>query len=210
VARSLVSDEPRAISLLENVAEVEAKVIASLAKPGTPALAPIEWADVPHRVLSAAWADLADPSGPGLKGLAPTVVPEIAARLGTEPNALVRQLGIVRHGEGAAQAAQAQAEGVLGAALALALKERLDANPTFISLTGQPGEPVEFHIGGEEPTSVQPFMVLARLMANELAADDWLALCHKAGVADVDLGACVQRAVAARRSERAARLAASA
>src|SRR5206468_1141856 len=84
-----------AISLIDDVPMYETKLVAMLGKAGLPATKAIEWADVVTIVLPMGWIKTAKPSAPGLEGMTPSRLPEVVSRLRTDPDVLIRQLGIV-------------------------------------------------------------------------------------------------------------------
>lgn len=196
-------DGLKAISLVDDVARLEALVIGSLLKSGTPELTPISWDDVPTRVLNTAWVELVRASRPGLEGLTPARFVEIAHRLASDPDVLARQLGVPRSGD-QPNLWRNRAESIAGSALALALDARRAASPDRLRVSARPGEPVLFHVVGDAgETSIEPFSVLSRLQSGELATGDWTAACQAAGITSDDLGAVANRAVEQRDREKA-------
>jgi hypothetical protein len=190
------ADEARAITLIDDVPRAEAAVVESMLKSGVPLPAPIEWEDVPSRVLTLGWLRVVEPSLPGLDGLTPVVFPEIALRLASDGDALVRQLGVPL-GEDA-DIARAKAEGILGAALGLVLNEHRQ-RPSEIHLSAPPGEPVVFHIRtADTEILIEPFAVLDSLKTGALEPAAWLETCQTCGIANDDLGAYCRRASRAR------------
>lgn len=193
-ASESAADEERAITLVADLPKVEAVLVQSMLKSGAPALASIGWEDVPSRILTTQWAKVTQQSLPGLDGLTPTIFPEIATRLASDPDALARQLGVYNANE--AELSRARAEGILGAALCVVLNERRQRAPDDILLTAPPGEPVVFRIG-RDPAGViiEPFSVLDSLKQGALSSVDWIERCRETGIAAEDLGACCRRVV---------------
>jgi len=180
-----MADDVRAITLLDDVPQLEQRLIWSLVNPGTPELKPIAWEEIPTRVLPVGWLEAAGASAPGLDGLTPAQLPAIAERLRADPQALARQLGI----------AAERASATLEAAIAFALVERMRVGEHGMTLTAAPGEPVVFRIRQSSGTlELLPFGSIAALATGRLSAPDWARWCDATQIADVDLGACVRAA----------------
>lgn len=192
---AFLDDDSRATTLIRDTASVEATVVASMLTKGAPPLAPIAWEDVPSRVLTISWAGVVGPSVPGLDGLTPAIFPEIASRLRTDADVLVRQLGVPRSAD-QPEFSRRSAEGILGAALALVLEEHRSRAPSAFQLSAAPGDPVTFRVATDDAElSIEPFAVLVSIRDGKIDDATWLDRCKHAGITDDDLGACARRAV---------------
>jgi heat shock protein HtpX len=191
------NDDARAITLVDDVPRLDAAVVASMLKAGAPTPAPIDWDDVPSRVLAAGWARLVQPSLSGLDGLTPAVFPEVASRLKSDPDALVRQLGVPQVGD--PEITRQRAERLLAGALAVVLNEVAARSPERVRLWAPPGEMITFRIGdGDQEILIRPFDVIGALQRGTLTMGTWLEQCRLAGIESEDLGACCRRVVEAR------------
>ena len=169
---------PRAITLLDRVDELEARLVAHVsdAKSDAPPLAAIAWSDAGPQVWTAIWRDRMRGVGDQLAGVTPAQIPAIVADL---PGAAFR-FGFAPHrqaaeqGEGSGDVVQ-----LLGTALAVAL---LDRGWTVRAL---PGESVVFSRGNE---SAEPLSDLGQLVRGELPATAWEAMCRQLALLDLDLG----------------------
>lgn len=182
-------DGAPATELLADVDAVESALLAGLARGA--ALAPIAWDAVPATVLPVGWRELVAPTAAGLAGLTPERLPEVAGDLA----ALAVRLGIVRSPSQAQEEHRGRADAVVGAAVALALLERVESGDA-LRLEAPPGEPVRFVLGATGATEIQPFAVRHRLAEGALGAEAWRAECEAAGIVGVDLGAVATRAAA--------------
>jgi heat shock protein HtpX len=176
--RAVPDAGPRAITLLDRVDELEARLVAHVsdAKSDAPPLAAIAWSEAGPQVWSAIWREKVHTAGEKLTGVTPAQIPAIVADL---PGAALR-FGFAPHrqaaeqGEGTGNVVQ-----LLGTALAVAL---LDRGWTVRAL---PGESVLFSRGSE---SAEPLSDLGRLARGELPAAAWEATCRQLGILDLDLG----------------------
>jgi hypothetical protein len=169
---------PRAITLLDRVDELEARLIAHLSDAKhAESLAAIPWSEAGPQVWTAIWRDRVRSAAEHLAGITPAQIPAIVAdtpgaavRFGFVPNREV----VEQRGDGISDVLQ-----LLGSGLATGLLER------GWTVRALPGESVVFSRGSE---SVTPFNDIGRLMRGELAATEWEATWRKLGLLDVDLG----------------------
>jgi heat shock protein HtpX len=176
-ANAVPDTGPRAITLLDRVDELEARLVAHVSdvKGETPPLAAIAWSDAGPQVWAAIWRDRIRSVGDQLSGITPAQIPAIVADL---PGAALR-FGFAPHrqaaeqGEGTGNVIQ-----LLGTAVAVAL---LDRGWTVRAL---PGESVVFSCGSE---SIEPLSDLVRLAQRELPATAWEATWRRVGLLDLDL-----------------------
>lgn len=170
-------DDPRAITLLEGLSEVEAGLIGFLAGPEA-AFEAVRWEDVGERLWRPFWRERVGHHAAAIAGLTPADLPGQAADLAP----LALRLGFAGsaeevtadHGQGAAW--------VVAAALCTALADR------GWSISALPGEDVVLQRGGDR---IQPFTLMRDLDTGTVSRGDWLLLCERAGIATLDLGAAV-------------------
>jgi Zn-dependent protease with chaperone function len=172
------SDEgPRAITLLEGVDELEARLVASVSedKAAEP-VAAISWAEAGPRVWPAIWRDRLDAEGARLAGITPAHIPglladlpEAAARLRYAPNRLAAEDGQWNR----------NVLSLLWSALGVALVDR------GWTVSAPPGGSTVFSRDGE---SITPLVDLTALANGEMQAAEWEAMWRKLGLLDLDLG----------------------
>ena len=167
---------PRAITLLDDVAGLEAALIASaLVAPPKEPLKTIDWKDAGSQVWVAIWREQLKESGRRLDGVKISDVPGLIADL----KAAAAKLGYAPKPELANAGAQQMTAHIIGCALSIAL---IDRGWTVSAL---PGEIVVLSRDGE---SVEPFADLSRLSRNELTRDSWLEIWKRHDLADIDFG----------------------
>jgi heat shock protein HtpX len=169
-----IADEPPAISLLENVPQLELELMAPIAQSiDIPKLTRVNWDEVLARVYIPFWESTVRQQGPILKGITPEAFPEIAKNIsrfeervsgatGLSPE---QRLNFVTY--------------IFGAALTLALVKR-GWRPSM-----SPGGPVVLSLDGK---TIHSFGILPRLMSDELPAGAWSETCDKLGIRGTDLG----------------------
>jgi len=172
------SDDPPALTLLDDPATAEAQLISFLGGAAAAGLQPVAWSHVGDRIWMPFWREQAGNYGAGLAGLTPASLPGHAADLGP----LAVRFGLVPSGVAPRSDDARQAAWVVAIALTTALRER------GWSLQALPGEPVSLSCDG---ATIRPFTLMHDLDTGELAAADWLALCVRHGLAELDLGAAV-------------------
>jgi heat shock protein HtpX len=170
--------DPPALTLLEAPEAVEAKLIAFLGGPEAPALEPVAWSDVGLKVWLPFWRARARAHAPGLAGLTPADLPEAAKDLG----ALATRMGLVGGGEDPSPEHALSAGWGLAVTLIVVLAER------GWTLNAMPGETVTL---GREGDVIRPFALMHALGTGELPASEWLAMCVRLQIADLDLGAAL-------------------
>lgn len=168
---------PRALTLLEDVDAVEARLIAHLnASTSATSLDPIAWSDAGVRVWGAIWRERLNNEGRRLAGVTPAQIPALAADL----DALAVQLGLAPHRQAAQEnGAKKDVAHLLGSACAVALIDR------GWSLSALPGEDVILSRG---ELSIAPFANIHSLASGELSAADWQATWKIISLIDLDLG----------------------
>lgn len=173
------AQDPPAISLLDNVPEMEKRMLMALAdQTKIQALKPVKWEDVPLQVYVPAWEDLVRQNASGLAGVTPGAFPEIAKDLvpfGKKLFAAEVQKGEITSPEELTQ----RAAGTLGAALAFALHRQ------GWELRALPGEDVCF---ARNDSVVKPFVVIRQLAGGELEPEAWRQQCAAAGIWELNLG----------------------
>jgi heat shock protein HtpX len=174
-------DERPALSLLRDPEALEQRLVEFLVGPDT-RLEPLDWDQVPERVMVPAWREHAEAVRPALAGLTVGGLPSVA-----RPDALAdlgAQLPLPPSLEGVegpfpAELYRDLAMSALDTSLAVAL---LDAGWT---VTGAPGDPVELHNGDDH---VRPFGATSALAERELSVENWVELSESAGIANLPLG----------------------
>jgi Zn-dependent protease with chaperone function len=169
---------PRAITLLDNVEQVEARLVEFVSDAKIPASLPaITWEDAGPRVWPAIWRERMLGDGARVAGITPAQVPAILADL---PTSAVR-FGFAPHRQAAEQGhGLGDVVQLLGTALSVALLDRGWA------VSAPPGDVVVFTRDSE---SITPLADLSLLARGEMKADAWEAAWRKLGLLDVDLGA---------------------
>jgi len=168
--------DPPALSLLRDVDTLEGKLMGFiLSDYAGKGFKPISWDELPAQVWVPAWRDNIQPRKEWLKGLTPTSLTILAK----EPSNLAVRLRFAPGASVTNDRHRAEAAAVVGSALSLALLAR------GWSLTALPGAPVVLESGG---VSIKPFVVADDLSSGALSAEEWVALCESASIADLDLG----------------------
>ncbi len=174
--REASSEEPSALTLLDGVAVLERRLLATIA--GDDAIAklqPVGWEETGERVFLPQWRAAARKHSRGLGGLTPAALPQLAR----SPRELARTvLGLDARAPVPDETIQ-EAAGVIGCALAVAL------HAAGHTLHCVPGAPISFHSG---ESKVEPFGVLATQAGDPLSAAEWAATCEAFQIAEVDLG----------------------
>lgn len=171
-----MADDPPALTLLDAPASAEERLIAFLGGEDAARLQPMAWSEVGERVWMPFWRERAGHFGAGLSGLTPADLPGHARDLGP----LSVRFGLVPGGMTPAADDAHQAAWVVAIALTAALRD------LGWALHALPGEPVTLT---REDAAVRPFTLMHDLDTGALAAADWLALCVRHGLAELDLGA---------------------
>jgi len=167
--------DPPAMSLLENVLETEARLLAAVADESkVRALKPVNWENVGTEVLIPRWENFVRTYASALAGVTVVSLHEITKDLG----ALGRKMGF---SAGTLPSAEEQVQlttGLLGAALAVALRQH---GWVLHSLPG------ELYLQRDD-FKVEPFTVVRQLATDELKPEAWRELCSAAGISDLNLG----------------------
>lgn len=170
---------PKAITLLDDPAELEAALIQLLAKLNkAPEPQPVSWKDLGDKVWVPLWTSLVGPNRARLEGMTPeNVVPylekpaELAVRFSTAARADLASPRIVL-----------ESQVLWSAAVTLGLLQH-----GFL-LSAEPGHAVCLTRG---ELNLKPFSVWEAVEKKEMSPAEWVSLCHKAGVAGLDLAAVV-------------------
>jgi heat shock protein HtpX len=176
-SRATADAGPRAITLLDRVDELEARLVAHVSDGQSEApRTTIAWPEVGPRVWTAIWRDRVRSTADQLAGITPAQIPAIVADM---PGAAVRfgfapDREAAEQGEGTDHVMQ-----LLHTALAVALLDR------GWTVSAPPGEMVTFSRGGE---SITPIADLGQLAAGTLPATTWEATWRRLGLLDLDLG----------------------
>lgn len=169
-------DDPPATTLLNNVADLENRLIASLVAPTAAAkLKPIDWDEVSSRVYLPEWTKLLRTNAAALSNVTPESLPQLAKNLKT----FGLRLRTTDGGSPDTENAEGLACAVVGAALVVLLVER---GGTTSSL---PGQSVFVTIASNV---VEPFGILRSLAGDKLTPDAWHQQCSELGILGTDLG----------------------
>jgi Zn-dependent protease with chaperone function len=155
------SDDPPAVTLLENEAAVEPLLIARLLKPGAPPLQPLSWEDVGSRVQLPFWQERARRESQVLAGHTIAEIPEMVPPATWDaPSRRERLL-------------------TLGAGLAVAL---VKAGWTVESL---PGTTPTMRRNAD---AVEPFTLVQELAQEKLQPAEWIERSTALGISGIQLG----------------------
>lgn len=170
----LPAGDPLAVSLLENLDALEDQLLRTVFDADKVAeLKPIRWEDVGTQVYAPMWTKAVDEGRAAIRGLTPAQLPGRSSDL--------ERLGRELLGKkGDRDELRGHAGFVLGAALAVALLRR------GWTLRAEPGDPVTLEQGG---VVLSPFSLFGDLEEQRMTAEQWVALCARAGISDLDLGA---------------------
>ncbi|HXE57415.1 MAG TPA: M48 family metallopeptidase [Gemmatimonadales bacterium] len=170
--------DPPAVTLVDDVAELERRLLAFLGGAAAPPLEPVGWEEVGERVWIPFWREHAARHAKALGGLTPADLPDFAADL--SPLAVL--FGLAASTEEAGADEGRGAVWVVAIALAVALADR------GWRVSALPGEEVLLEQGD---LRFSPFILLRDLDTGALTRERWLACCERAGIARLDLGAAV-------------------
>ncbi|HEX4950057.1 MAG TPA: M48 family metallopeptidase [Blastocatellia bacterium] len=172
-----VANDPPAISLFENLPQLEADLFADLLEgQSAPAsLQLVAWEETGDRVFMPMWKELYEEHRAALQGITPQALPEWAGKLAE----LGQKMRIAGKAWLTNDEAASLATSVLSCALAVTLQQRGAA------LRALPGAAVQMQSG---ETVIEPFSVVRRLAASELTAADWQRQCEAVGISNVGLG----------------------
>ncbi len=175
-AGDVPADEPSALSLVDDVPELEARMLARLGgSENTDKLKPVRWEDVGAQVYLPQWRGLVKANTRSLDGLTPESLPACARDLAAFGKRFVFASGEAvdnEHAEGIAAA-------VVGAALAVLLIDRGAA------LDAAPGHTVSVTVGSSK---LEPFGLVGALATGKTTADAWQQQSAALGLAGLDLG----------------------
>ena len=165
------SGEPAALSLLNDVHELERRWLATAADASTVrSLKPVDWDAVLQTVLLPGWRETvkknADSLATGTIGGLPEAVVKLRAPLSRLPAGDERN------------AQDAFTLWLAGAAVTVAFDR------ARCSITTAPGAPIAVHVNG---TELLPFEIVQKLASGTLAADAWRSEATRLGVSDLAL-----------------------
>lgn len=174
VAGAAPDEGARALSLLENVDDLESRLVAHMSqKKSSPPPVPIAWSVAGEKVWAGVWRERVRIAGSRLQGITISQVPSIAADL---PGAAVR-FGFApdraRAEEGAGNVVD-----LLGGAIAVQLLNR------GWQVSSLPGSQVIFSRDG---ATVTPFSDIVGLASKRIDAAAWSAAWNEVGLGDLPL-----------------------
>ncbi len=174
--------DPPAITLVENLDEMETRLLAHLADEAQArALKPVDWGDVGRDVYLPMWQGAVNEQADALAGLTPAALPELVK----DPAPLAARL---RDPKGVTLAPEERARRALWV-LAVALTQALKRNGWELHVA--PGEETLLVRGQSQ---VRPFEAVQSLASGELGAEAWQEQCAAAGISNLDLGAGAEQA----------------
>ena len=141
-------------------------------------LKPIVWSEVGLQVYVPQWTRLVQFNIPGLKG----VTPESLGQLATDLKTFGKTLVDFSKEKPEEEQAESLANFVIGAGLTLLLMQRGG------QLDTTPGNDILVKIGGQE---AKPFGLMLALKNKEVTAEAWVAQCTQLNITGVDLGVVV-------------------
>lgn len=169
-------DDTPALSLLQDVPELERRLLAHLfGAHKVQSWKRLAWQEVGMAVYVPAWEELARDYATALAGVTPAALPGLMR----SPDPLVPQLRRSASRSLSQEEITRGASNVAGAALALALLHE------GWELETAPGAAISLRRGEH---AIEPFRALARLVSKKLDAETWQQRCEQAGIADLDLG----------------------
>ena len=169
------ADDSPAITLLDDVPGLEARLLASMfGEDKTRDLKPVRWEDLGENVHRPNWERLLKQHASALAGLTFASLPELARDVPAFANRLAKAV----NQQISAEQAPHLTNVIVGAALAQALLMR------GWTLHAEPGDPFTLRRGEEV---IDPFKIFPGLASGELSADDWRRQCEWWGIATVSL-----------------------
>lgn len=174
-AGTSVTDTSPAMSLLGDVAAVEAALLAGMVRPEyRDKLQPVAWDDLGQIVYLPRWQESVRTYAEGLAGVTPATLPGFLAA----PAPLVEQIRRLSERTLLQQEVDGIARNITGTALAVALAGQgwmVDATP---------GIPITLRRGDD---AVEAFEVVHMLAGGKLTGAAWVQRCQELGIADLDL-----------------------
>ncbi|MCC6231368.1 MAG: hypothetical protein IT580_01925, partial [Verrucomicrobiales bacterium] len=169
--------DPAASDLLNEVADLERDLLATLADAQTAAqLKPVSWDEVGPQVFRPQWEELAQTNAPVLAGVTPENLPTLAtAQLQPFAARCLTLEGKTLAGDEAV----GLAKWVIGAALTTALLRR------GAQVHSPPGENVSVRLGD---AVLEPFVLLPHLTSGSLTDAAWQQTVDAFGMRGLDLG----------------------
>ena len=162
-----------AISLLENINELEKQLLASITdKKSVDALRVIDWEDTAEKVYIPFWESIMQGQTIGLKDITPVDIPRIANNVSSFAEGLkVKTEDNISHA--------VLANKVIGSALSYILyKKGWNVNTL-------PGEPIVLQ---KDDMSIEPFTVLSDFSTGKLREEEWIEICRNAGIDAINIG----------------------
>jgi heat shock protein HtpX len=175
--------ETSSLGLLDNIAELEKRLILPLVRSDNRNLARIEWEDVPVTVYPTGWREQVEPFARRLADLTPRVILDLASSVEAKPGTFAGWLQLPSEPNQTQEDRIARADAVIGCAIALSLVEAMHRKHDTIVLEAPPGEPVSFGImAANEVTEILPFVLVRKLAKGEFDADRFLWVCKSLGI----------------------------
>ncbi|HYC31456.1 MAG TPA: M48 family metallopeptidase [Gemmatimonadales bacterium] len=169
--------EPRAIGLLEDVPELESRLIGFLAGPDA-SFEVVSWEETGERLWRPLWRERAGRHAGALQGITLADLPAQAA----DPAPLATRVGYASSDDDAPGQQAAIAGWLVGAATCTALADR------GWTIGALPGDEVTLIRGAER---IRPFSLVKDLAEGTLATGDWFLLCAREDIGAIDLGEAV-------------------
>lgn len=167
-------DEPRAVTLVDDIGQLERLSLASVSSPeATAKLQPIAWDDVACKVLLPKWNWIARYFGPELDGVTIGSMHEIS----TTPSALRVRFGYMSH------APEDLLRNDLGPFLTQAMQAALVREGWTVQTA--PGEPID--LVGPKGT-VRPSGVVRDLLFHKVDSAGWERMCAELDMGSIELG----------------------
>ena len=184
-------DEPRALTLLGDVSSMETALVTGLLRDGV-RVEPIDWPDVPARVLPIGWRELTKGVLSELATIRTSELPGIARLTKSQTQALADRVGLMKGSSQALEAAAREraqhADAIVGAALALLLLERAQTSDSGVRLEAPPGQAVSFvKERGDTRLEVLPFALMHQLRTGAVSDNEWRSRAAAFGVEDIPL-----------------------
>jgi Zn-dependent protease with chaperone function len=174
---STADDSTPALSLLDNVPQLEQEVFAHVfGAVQVRAWQVIDWSHVGSTVYLPLWQKTLSNYASTLQGLTPETLPTFLK----SPTALARKLQESANQPLTQQQLQSAVQHVVGQALVVALAGRQ------WTLKVTPGVEITLQ---KEAITLEPFVLISDLASGKLSAEAWQQQCEQAGIAGLDLAA---------------------
>jgi heat shock protein HtpX len=168
-------NDPTALSLLENILELETELLVTVAGADAAKLKRIHWSEVGAQVYLAQWKQFAKANAEGLNGIMPDSLPTLSVDLKTLGKRFVDYSGNPPNED----AADSLASGVIGSALCVLLMSR------GAQVEAAPGQTITLSLG---EVTIEPFNLLPALAQGKISSEIWSRQCSAAEIVGVNLG----------------------